>query len=227
LIESELSTANGANYGANAENGRRRGRKRSQAEDVDEELTEHVSKRQRQDDAGGAHPSSISEQANSGRQGCKRQAKDVDEQLEHASKRQRQDGAGGELPGSVTKQPNSYILPSKPTRVLRAPKAASIKPDPEKSRVVPDEGMRLRIVIQRPRRSFRKGLDGTVQGKKRLGSRECQTLANGRIRKRKERNKSNMDCAPNPPRRSSRLADRLEHYYRSVHQDAALKNRGR
>ncbi|OBT39341.1 hypothetical protein VE00_10541 [Pseudogymnoascus sp. WSF 3629] len=72
-----------------------------------EELAEHVSKRQRQDDAGGAHPSSISEQPNSRRQGCKRQAKDVDEEPERASKRQRQDGAGGELPGSMTKQPNS------------------------------------------------------------------------------------------------------------------------
>jgi hypothetical protein len=253
LIESELSTANGANYGANAENGRRRGRKRSQAEDVDEELAEHVSKRQRQDDAGGAHPSSISEQPNSGRQGCKRQAKDVDEEPERASKRQRQDAAGGELPGSMTKQPNSYILPSKPTRLLRASKAASIKPDPEKSRVVPDEGMRLRIVIQRLRRGFRqrrpqrmvdcnekppsrqngenqilvegqtrtsgKGRFLSKQPRHRV-SRPPKTNANSakpaallddnaRIRKRKERNKSSMDCAPNPPRRSSRLADRL------------------
>jgi hypothetical protein len=138
LIKSELSIANGAKNGAK-ENGRRRGRKRSQAKDVDEELVEYVSKRQRQDDTGGSHLSGISKQPNSRRQGHKRQAKDVDKQLEHALKRQRQDGTGSELLGSMTKQPNSYILPSKPTRVLRAPK---------------DEGMRLTIVIQRLRHGF-------------------------------------------------------------------------
>lgn len=36
---------------------------------------------------------------------------------------------------------------------------------------------------------------------------------NARIRKRRQRDKSSMDCAPDPPRRSSRLADRPEKVY--------------